>query len=447
MSKLKNKLKTWSILQLIVGGFSTVILTGTLLLMLPISTQTGEITPFLDALFTATSATCVTGQVTLNTAAHWSYFGKTVIITMIEIGGLGFMTVIVLLFFFIGKKLNIKQRKVVSESLNLDSISEASDLVKYVIRFAVVVQIGGALLLSIDFLPRFGLWKGIYFSLFHSISAFCNAGFDLFGDSLISFQSNPLVLLTISSLIIIGGLGFIVWRDLLTFKRNKKLLLHTRIVVIITSILLVGSFLLLFMSETKNGTFSSLSLGDRIINVWFMAVTPRTAGYANIDYMMVSKFGILLTIILMFIGGSSGSTAGGVKVTSIAVIAIYLVKAMRGEEPVYNHRTIPIERVKRSLMLVAMGITVVSVSALILTATETIPAGVGIEYILVEVFSCFGTVGLTMGLTPHLTAIGKLVLIFLMFVGRIGLITFFWSFKPTNKDQKIRYPEGNVLVG
>ena len=415
--------------------------------MLPISTQTGEITPFLDALFTATSATCVTGQVTLNTAAHWSYFGKTVIITMIEIGGLGFMTVIVLLFFFIGKKLNIKQRKVVSESLNLDSISEASDLVKYVIRFAVVVQIGGALLLSIDFLPRFGIWKGIYFSLFHSISAFCNAGFDLFGDSLISFQSNPLVLLTISSLIIIGGLGFIVWRDLLTFKRNKKLLLHTRIVVIITSILLVGSFLLLFMSETKNGTFSSLSLGDRIINVWFMAVTPRTAGYANIDYMMVSKFGILLTIILMFIGGSSGSTAGGVKVTSIAVIAIYLVKAMRGEEPVYNHRTIPIERVKRSLMLVAMGITVVSVSALILTATETIPAGVGIEYILVEVFSCFGTVGLTMGLTPHLTAIGKLVLIFLMFVGRIGLITFFWSFKPTNKDQKIRYPEGNVLVG
>lgn len=446
IEQLKKKISGMPIPRIMFLGFGTLILTGALLLMLPIATNDGTITPFIDTLFTATSAVAVTGQVIYNTTQHWSYFGKTIIILLIQIGGLGFMTMIVVLFFFIGKKMDIKQRRIVQDSLNLDSVSEASKLVWYVVKFSLGTELVGAMILSTDFIPRFGLLKGIYFSLFHAISAFCNAGFDLLGDSLYQYQQNPIVMLTIAFLIIAGGLGFIVWRDLLTFRRNRKLLLHTRFVLITTIGLLVISTILFAISEMDHGTFSHLPLHYQWMNYFFMAVTPRTAGYVNIDYQLVSHFGVFLTLILMFIGGASGSTAGGVKITTVSVLALYMVNVLKGSVPVFRKRTISIDRLRKSVQSILIGITLVISATAILLLTESIPKGMGIEYILMEILSCFGTVGITMGLTPHLTTIGKLVLIALMYIGRTGLLTFFWSFNANPKENNINYPEADIMV-
>ena len=446
ISIIKTRLKKMPIPRIMLLGFGIVIFTGGVLLSLPISSASGETTPFIDALFTATSAVAVTGQVIYNTAEHWNYFGKTVIITLIQIGGLGFMTVLVLLMFFVGKKLNIKQRRVVQDSLNIESVSEASKLVWYVVKFSLITEGIGALILSIDFIPRFGILKGIYFSIFHAVSAFCNAGFDLLGDSLYQYQENPIVMLTVAFLIIAGGLGFIVWRDLLTYKKNKKLLIHTKFVLITTIGLLVTSTVLFAISEFDHGTFAHLSTPYQWMNYFFLAVTPRTAGYVNIDYRVVSQFGVFLTIILMFIGGASGSTAGGVKITTISVLGLYMVNLLRGRETVFNHRTISTEKVRKSVQSILIGLFLVTVSTMILLLTETIPQGFGVEYILMEVFSCFGTVGITMGLTPNLTAIGKIVLMLLMYFGRTGLLTVFWSLNSNPKEENIRYPEADIMV-
>lgn len=443
------KKRRLSIPKFIALGFASTILLGTLLLMLPISSQQGTVTPFLDALFTATSAVCVTGQTVLNTAGHWTYFGKTVIILLIEIGGLGFMAIIVLMFFFMRKKMNLHQRRVLADAINSESISDGPSLIKYLIKFSLTIQTIGALILSLDFIPRFGFFKGLYFSFFHAISAFCNAGFDLFGNSLEGFTSNPLVLMTIASLIFFGGLGFIVWRDVLTFRTNKKLLLHTRLTLATTLSILLGSIILYGISETANGTFASLPWYHQFFNIVFMSVTPRTAGYASVDYSMVSSMGIFLTLILMFIGASSGSTGGGVKVTTVSTILLYVRSKFTERDVVFYNRSIPKEKIVRSIMIVTFGISMILIASMILLVTETIPEGFGIEYVLMEVFSCFGTVGLTMGLTPNLTSIGKVVLIIVMFAGRIGLLTFFMSVGGHERalDPHIHYPEGNVLVG
>lgn len=446
---MRKRIKKLTIPQQIAFGFFACIFVGAILLSLPISSNSGEMTNFLDALFTATSAICVTGQVTLNTAEHWSYFGKTVIITLIQIGGLGFMSIIVLVFVFMGKRLTLKQRLLVREAVNTDNLKDAQYIVRYIIKFSLSVQALGAIILSFDFIPRLGIAKGIYFSIFHSISAFCNAGFDLFGNSLESFTQNPLVMLTIAFLIIFGGLGFIVWRDVLHFKKNRNLLLHTRLTLITTGSILLISFVLLSFSEIKNGTFSELSLPMQLMNTFFMAVTPRTAGYANVNYANVSLLGIFITIILMFIGASSGSTGGGIKVTTFATVILYIKAKLSDEDVRYGHRSISKEKVSKSILIMFIGLAMVIVASVLLLITETIPAGFGIEYVLVEVFSCFGTVGLTMGLTPHLTSIGKIILIVLMFAGRIGLLTFFISFgaHPEERKPLISYPEENILVG
>lgn len=436
-----------SIPQMIVGGFLGILVIGGALLMLPIATNTGVSTPFIDAFFTATSALCVTGQITLNTASHWSYFGKTVIITLIEIGGLGIMTLVLYIFLFIGKKVNLRQQRVVSESLNLEGLSETRTIIRYVIRFSLLVQALGALILSTDFIPRYGLLKGIYFSVFHSISAFCNAGFDLFGDSLLGFQENPLVLLTIMTLIVIGGLGFLVWRDLLTYRKNKRLILHTRLVVITTLIVLGISFGLLWISEYRNGTFAHLGVFDQITNTLFMAVTPRTAGYSNIDYNLASTGGVFMTYVLMFIGGSSGSTAGGIKITTVAVLFLFFKAFFKGEEPNFYKRSIDLERIKKALLILLSGLVLAISAIIVLLITQDLPQGFGLEAVLMEVFSCIGTVGLSMGLTPHLNNFGKIVLMVLMFIGRVGALTVLLSFGNHIKESNIRYPKGNILIG
>lgn len=441
---ISNKL---TIPQMVVAGFLGILIIGGLLLMLPISSNSGASTSFWDAFFTATSALCVTGQITLNTALHWSYFGKTVILVLIEIGGLGIMTLVLFIFFFIGKKVNLRQQKVVQESLNLEGLSETRSIISYIIRFSMLVQLLGAIILSYDFIPRMGWMKGIYFSVFHSISAFCNAGFDLFGSSLLEFQNNPLVLITIMGLIVIGGLGFIVWRDLLTYKTNKRLLLHTRLVLRTTVVVLLVSFCLFWFSETRNGTFTHLNVFDQITNTLFMVVTPRTAGYSNIDYNLVSTGAIFMTFILMFIGGSSGSTAGGIKITTFAVLVLFFKACFKGEEPNYFKRSISRDRIKKAILILLIGLAMVAVSTIALLVTQVLPDGFGLEAVLMEVFSCFGTVGLSMGLTEHLDWFGKLVLMVLMFVGRVGTLTVLLSFGTHNRESNIKYPEGSILIG
>lgn len=444
MERIFNRL---SIPQTIVLAYFSLILFGGFLLSLPIASASGTWTSYIDAVFTATSAVCVTGQITLNTASHWSVFGKTVIISLIEIGGLGFMTIWMLIFLLSGKKTNIKQRQVMLESLNLTTTYGMQSIVWYIVRFTLSVQAIGAFLLSLVLIPQLGWVKGFFYSVFHSISAFNNAGFDLFGDSLIGYQNNTYLLTVIAFLIIAGGLGFLVWRDLLTYRKNKKLLRYSRLTVTWTVAILLISFLIFAISEGINGTFSHLSWGDWIGNIFFLAATPRTAGYANIDYTLVSSMGIFLTLILMFIGGSSGSTAGGAKISTIAVVSTFIYRTFRGQEVRMFSRTLTNDVIRRAFFIFTMGIILVLTATSILLITEEIPAGYGIEYILMDVLSCFGTVGLTMGLTPDLTFIGKIVLITLMFIGRVGLMTFFWSLGEHKTESKVHYPEMTIMIG
>ncbi len=445
---MNKYIKKLSIPQSIILAYAFLILIGSLLLWFPISSANGHWTSFSDAVFTATSATAVTGQVTLNTALHWNYFGKTVIIVLIEIGGLGFMTIWIIFFYYIFKQPpNLKQRKVVAESLSLSGGDSIQQKVWSILRFALSAQLLGAVLLSFSFIPDYGIKKGIYFSIFHSISAFCNAGFDLIGNSLINYQNNPFVLLVIAGLIMSGGLGFIVWEDLLNYRKTKRLRPYTKIVLFTTLSLWVIGTVLFILTESKNGTFSHLSPVEQLINYFFLAVTPRTAGYANVDYITLSNGGIFLTIVLMFIGASSGSTGGGIKVTTLVVMLVVVYRSINHERFKILNRSVTTETIRRAFFIFSSGIILASLATFILLITETIPEGFGIEYILIEVFSCLGTVGLTMGLTPHLTIIGKIVLIFLMLVGRVGVMTFLWSLANKKRESRINYPEINLLVG
>ena len=421
---------------------------GGLLLWLPISSANGEWTSFIDALFTATSATAVTGQVTLNTAAHWNYFGKTVIITLIEIGGLGFMTLWIVFYYYLFKhRPNLRQRRIVTESLSLNAGDSVQKKVFAIVRFSLTVQLIGATLLGFVFVPEYGVGKGIYYSIFHSISAFCNAGFDLIGNSLIDYQSNPFILLVIASLIMAGGLGFIVWEDLLNYRKVRKLSNYSKIVLTVTASLWILGTLLFWITEHQNGTFSHLSFGDQLVNYFFLAVTPRSAGYVNVDYANLSLASLFLTVVLMFIGASSGSTGDGIKVTTLFVISLVIYRSIN-----YNHsnvlnRTLSKDTIRRAFFIFSSGILIATIATFVLLNTETIPDGFGLEYILIEVFSCIGTVGLTMGLTSSLTIIGKVVLILLMLIGRVGVMTFLWSLTNEKRESGINYPEMNLPVG
>ena len=444
MSKLTDN---FSIPQIIISTYASLILLGGILLSMPISSADGTWTSFIDALFTATSATAVTGQVTLNTAEHWNYFGKTIIITLIEIGGLGFMTIWVVFYNYLVGRPNLKARQAVSESLSLSGGDKLQVKISSILRIALSIQAIGALLLSFVFIPDFGVIKGIYYSVFHSISAFCNAGFDIIGNSLVSYQDNTYILLVIAGLVMSGGLGFIVWEEILNYRRTRKIRNYSRIILITTISLWAGGTILFGLIEGANGTFDHLPLGGRIVNYFFLSVTPRTAGFANIDYANLDQGSIFLTILLMFIGASSGSTGGGIKVTTLIVILVVLYRSMHNDTNHIFKRSISSDTVRRAFFVFGAGIIISTVAAFILLNTETIPGGYGIEYILLEVISCICTVGLTMGLTPNLTTIGKFVLILLMLIGRVGLLTFLWSFAGKKHKSRIKYADMNILVG
>lgn len=451
-----NKEKCWPFkiypIQFIALGFGGVILLGSLLLTLPVFTRSGEKTPFIDALFTATSATCVTGLTTLTTSEHWNMGGQLIILVLIEVGGLGFMMMPFIFFAVMKKKVGLVTRIILSESLNLDDLSGVIKLMYYILRFAIGFQLVGAILLAVDFIPSYGLAKGVWYSIFHSISAFCNAGFDLFGDSLVGFQDNAYVLLVISGLIVAGGLGFIVWQDLMAFRKTRRLSLHSKLALTVSIGLLIFGTVVFYISES-GGRFivSDTSPINRFANMLFMSVTARTAGYFSVDYGNVSQAGILFTIVLMFIGGTSGSTAGGLKTTTFGVLLIQTISMLKGRVHAEAfRRTIRPSVVSRALTLFFITLTLCIAVTMVMSVTEVLPRFRGIEYLLFETFSAFGTVGLTMGLTPSLSLMGKLLIIALMYIGRVGILTVGFSLTMRLMKAKgghYKLPEESVIIG
>lgn len=428
-------------------GFGGLIVLGAILLNLPIATATGESIGFLDALFTSASSVCVTGLVVVNTGEFWSIFGQVVIICLIQMGGLGFMTMATLVALILGKKITLKERLIIKEQLNQETMSGLVKLTKYIILSTLAIEGIGAIFLSTSFIPKYGLGKGVWFSIFHSISAFCNAGFDITGDSMIPFAGDIVVNLTICFLIIFGGLGFSVYIDMSKNKKFRRFSLHTKLVLVITLILIVVSTILIYLIEWDNpGTLYSLSVKDKALASFFQAVVPRTAGFNSINMGKLKDTTVFIMIILMFIGGSPISTAGGIKTTTFGAIVLTTISVIKGDrDVVIFKKRISQEIINRSLAILSVGIILVSVVALILTISED---AVFLD-LLFETTSAFGTVGLTRGVTPNLTSFGKTLIILTMYSGRVGPLTMAFAFakKQKSKLKNYRYSEGNLFVG
>ena len=434
--------------QILALGFLLVILVGALILTLPISTTSGESTNFLDALFTATSAVCVTGLIVVDTGTYWNAFGQTVIMILIEIGGLGFMSFTTLIAIILGKKITLRERLILQDAMNTFNIQGLVKMVRYVLVFTVSVQFFGALLFSTQFVPEYGLGRGIFYSIFHSISAFCNAGFDIFGNfsSLTSYNSNLVVIMVASVLIIIGGLGFTVWSELYSSKSLKKVSLHSKMVILMTVVLVLGGTFLMFLFENNNvNTIGNMSFIDKVMNSFFASVTPRTAGFNSIPTDGMTTAGQFLTIILMFIGGSPGSTAGGIKTTTIGILIVTIVCVIQGREDaeVFKRRFSK-DLVYKAFTLIFIGLSLVIVVTMLLSYTEKGASFISLFY---ETVSAFGTAGLTLGLTSELSNIGKVLIIFMMYLGRVGPLTVVLSITKKRKNSGIKYPEGKILIG
>lgn len=431
--------------RFLVAGFGTLIILGAVLLNLPIATNNGESIGFLNALFTSASAVCVTGLTIVNTAEYWSLFGHIIILILIQIGGLGFMTSATIMIFLVGKKVSLKERLIIREQLNQDALSGLVRLTKYVILLTFTIEGIGALLLSTSFTTRYGIKKGMWYSIFHSISAFCNAGFDIIGDSMMSFVGDFVVNMTICLLIIIGGLGFSVLIDIVNKKKLKRLSLHSKLVLSITFILIGIGMIIIFIVERNNpNTLKELSTGEKILASFFQAVIPRTAGFNSIDISMIYDTTAFIIIILMFIGGSPGSTAGGIKTTTFSAILLTTIAVIKGNKDVVAfNRRINQDIINRSLAIVSIGLILILTVSIVLTITEES----SFLDVLFETTSAFGTVGLTRGITPSLSSVGKIMITLTMYAGRVGPLTMAFAFAQRQKQSLYRYSEENITVG
>lgn len=450
MQKLKQVKFFDTLSKKMVAGFIVLIVIGTVLLSLPIATPTGTHSSFINVLFTAASATCITGLTVVNTATHWSTFGQVVILALSEVGALGYMTFAVLLFNIMRRNIGLSTQLMVKESLNLENLSDTKSVMRYVIGLSLLFQLGGLGLLALDFVPRFGWGRGLYVSLYHAVMSFCNAGFDVFGDSLMGFRSDSYILIVTMILVIAGGLGFLVWRDLLLFHERKRLSLNSKLTLLTTISLFVLGFVLLLITERDLKLLpTGTSWFNRTVNTLFLSVTPRTAGLITMPTNKLQAGSLFIIMVLMFIGGTPGSTAGGIKTTTFGVLMFQSIAQLRGKQDVeFNHRRFSQANISRALLLVFLASIVISVATLILTQTEKIPQGFGLEYVVFEVLSAFGTVGLSLGLTPHLTVVGKIVIMLLMFIGRVGIFTSLYALsKRQAKVNLIRYPAENILIG
>lgn len=438
--------------QVLVLGFAIVIMLGATLLNLPIASVNGKSIGFIDALFTSASAVCVTGLVVVNTASHWTIFGKIIILLLIQIGGLGFMSMATLVALLLGRRITLKERLILQEDLNQFTMQGLVKLTKYVLLSTFVIEFVGAVLLSFTFIPYYGsVFKGITFAIFHSISAFCNAGFDITGNSMVDFVGDPIVNIAICLLVIIGGLGYSVYiniTDRIVRKDVKRQFsLHTKMVLTITAYLLLIGFVGFFILEFTNiNTLAKLTFPEKIWASIFQAVVPRTAGFNSVDIGKITNASTFLIIILMFIGGSPGSTAGGIKTTTIGSIFYAIVSVIRGNSEVEAFKKrIPNEIVYRSLAIIGIAFLLVILVTMLLTITEN---ALFID-VLFETVSAFATVGLSRGLTPNLTNVGRLIITGTMFIGRLGPLTMAFAIAQRQKKNtgKFKYPEEKIIVG
>jgi len=430
-------------------GFLAIILVGTLLLMLPIAATTGKSVGFVNALFTATSCTCVTGLAVVETGVVYSTFGHVVMLLLIQVGGLGFMTAAALLFMAVGKRIGLKDRMTIAEGLNESGLSGLVRLVKRVCLLTFGAEAVGAVLLCVRFIPLYGVGKGIWFSVFHAVSAFCNAGFDLFGlgTSLESFAHDPYVLLVIAALVIIGGIGFAVITDMWKKRRFSAYALHTKIVLVTTGALLLTGTLLFLLAEYNNpATLGNMPWGEKILNAFFQSMTLRTAGFASIPQSGLTGAGYLLCLAFMFIGASPASTGGGIKTTTFFALILLVLSVVRGKKDLEVFgRKLPEDTGRKVVAIVCIGFAIAFAMALLLCLLE--PA-LGVKEILYESISAFGTVGNSMGITAALSAVSKLVVTVGMFCGRVGPLTIALALSAKGrKESNVRYPEEKIMVG
>lgn len=449
---MKKKEKTKSSItypRIVVVGFALLILVGSVMLSLPISTKTGGVS-YIDALFTATSATCITGLVPFDTFSNWTVFGQIVIICLIQIGGLGFITILSIISHLIRRRMGLKEKMLLKESVGSINIGNVKKLSRSAVMFTACCELVGAVILSARFVPLAGWKRGIYMSVFTSISAFCNAGFDLMGmfsasSSLTTVNDDPVILITVMLLIVFGGLGFFVWEDMRENKfQMKRFSLHTRLVLFTTAVLVFGSAALFLVLE-NNASFEQMSLGKKILNAFFCSITPRTAGFNSVDIPAMSNTGKLLTMLLMFIGGSTGSTAGGVKTSTVAVIFICAVSTFKNKEDIELFgRRIDFRVLKSAVSICLVNLLNIIIASFVISINQG-------EFALLDViFECtsaMGTVGITAGITPDLNTLSMIVIIVLMYIGRLTSLIFALSFVVAKPTVTTRKPLGKLMVG
>lgn len=431
--------------QIIILGFAAVILIGAMLLMLPFATQDGKGAIFTDALFTSTSAVCVTGLIVQDTASYWSGFGQLIILLLIQIGGMGVVTLAISFATLSGRKISLKERSTMQEAISAPQVGGIVKFTGFIIKMTVIFELLGALLMSPVFCKEFGLLKGIWYSIFHSISAFCNAGFDLMGikeqfSSLTYFVNHPVINVTIMSLIVIGGIGFLTWEDIRSHQwKFRRYRMQSKVILTTTLLLITIPTIYFFFFE-----FGEKAISERIWSSLFQAITPRTAGFNTANLNLISEAGLAMMILLMLIGGSPGSTAGGMKTTTFAVLVSTAVSVFRKKEYTYFfERRIEDETIRNAATILTMYFVLFLTAASVISRIENLP----LLTCLFETASAIGTVGLTLGITPELGSVSQIILICLMYLGRVGGLTLIFATLSTNKGTAVKYPKEKMTVG
>ena len=436
--------------QIIILGFLLLITVGTVLLMLPFATNDPGGAPFLDALFTATSATCVTGLVVQDTALYWSPFGQAVILVLIQIGGMGVVTMAVAIFIFSGRRISLKQRWVMQESISAPQVGGIVRQTRFILKTAVLMEAAGAVLLALRFCPGMG-WKGLWYAVFHSISAFCNAGFDLMGtnsgpcSSMTAYTADALVNIALILLIVLGGIGFMTWQDFREHKWHVRTMrLQTKVVLSTTAVLLVGGFLYFYFYEFRQPQWRELGIGERFWAALFQTVTPRTAGFNTVDLSEMTQPGQLVTVFLMLVGGSPGSTAGGFKTTTLAVLLLTTAAVFRRRDTAHCFgRRLQEEAVHSATALLVIYLLLAMTGGILICCIDGIP----LMGALFESASAVATVGLSLGYTGGLSAASRLILIFLMYFGRVGGLTVIYAVTTKGTGKVSQFPQERLTVG
>lgn len=442
------KIKSWSSTRLLSAGFALIILFGAVLLSLPISSRGGNGLGFLDAVFTAASATCVTGLALFDTFTQFTVFGQVVILLLIQVGGLGFMTVAIFFSLAVHRRIGLRERSLLADGVGSLHLAGIVRMVRRILIGTAVFEGLGTVLLAIRFIPRFGFLRGLWVACFHAVSAFCNAGFDLMGrlrpsSSLTLFYDDPLVVLTIAALIVVGGIGFVVWNDFADCAFHvRRLNYHSKVVIASTLALIAAGAALFFLME-RNASMADMDMGARLLSSLFQSVTPRTAGFNTVDMASLSDGGKVLTMLLMFIGAAPGGTGGGIKITTFVVIAATAHASLKNRNDTnIGHYRVSTETIGRAFSSVTVYIGITLTGVLVLCTQ-----GISITAAVFECLSAIGTVGLSIGATASLTGLSKLVIILLMYVGRLGSLTVFLAVSDRDTKAGFRYPIGKILVG